>query len=94
MSPKLNTLIENSTERKQLLKRIIRIQAELDIRKALYDELDMLTVQLQAEGFISAEMDGLRIELIDNFASGNTVFRPAGVKHFEVKVKPLKVGGR
>lgn len=72
---------------KAILTRVIELQAELDVRKALYDELDMLTMQLQAEGFRDAELEGLMITLVDNFAVSNTAFRPAGVKRFELKVK-------
>lgn len=77
-------------ETKEILARVISIQAELDVRKALYDELDMLTMQLQAEGFSDAEFEGLQIELVDNFAKGNTCFRVAGVKHYELKMKKVK----
>ena len=77
---------------KQILARVIELQAELDVRKALYDELDMLTIQLQAEGFHDAELNGLLISLVDNFAVNNTCFRPAGVKRFELKVKKVKGG--
>lgn len=75
---------------KQILKRVIDIQRELDIRKALYDELDMLTIQLQDEGFKHAELDGMTLDLVDNFEKGNTCFRPAGVKRFELKIKGVK----
>ncbi len=74
----------------KILKRILSIQAELDVRKALYDELDMLTMQLQDEGFHHAEIGEFLIDLVDNFANGNTCFRPAGVKRFEIKVKKNK----
>lgn len=72
--------------------RIIEIQKELDLRKELYSELDELTLQLQRDGFISTEFQGLTIELVDNFKVGNTVFRPAGVKRFELKIKKVKGG--
>lgn len=78
------------TETKQILKRVIDIQRELDIRKALYTELDMLTEQLQAEGFKHAELDGMILDMVDNFEKSNTCFRPAGVKRFELKVKEAK----
>lgn len=69
------------------LSRVLEIQRELDIRKELYAELDRITLELQESGFASAELDGLRIDLVDNFSEGkNTVFRPAGVKRFEIKV--------
>lgn len=73
------------------LKRVIELQAEIEVRKALYDELDKLTLELQAEGFKHAELEGLVVDLVDNFADGrNTVFRPAGVKRFEMKVRKVK----
>lgn len=77
-------------ETKAILNRVIDLQRELDIRKALYDELDMLTIQLQAEGFTDAELNGMLVSLVDNFRVSNTCFRPAGVKRFEIKVKKVK----
>lgn len=77
-------------EHAEILRRVIDIQAELNVRKALYTELDMLTLQLQADGFVSAELDGLLVELVDNFAKDNTVWRVAGVKHYELKTKKVK----
>jgi hypothetical protein len=79
------------TQTKQILARVIELQAELDVRKALYEELDLLTIQLQAEGFHDAELSGMLITLVDNFEINNTCFRPAGVKRFELKVKKVKV---
>ena len=75
---------------KEMLAQVIKLQAEIDIRTALYAELDMLTVQLQSEGFVSAEIDGLMVTLVDNFKESNVVFRPAGVKHYECKIKKIK----
>jgi hypothetical protein len=74
----------------EILRRVLDIQAELEIRKALYTELDMLTLQLQADAFVSAELDGLVVELVDNFAKDNTCYRVAGVKHYELKTKKVK----
>ncbi len=71
--------------------RVLELQAELDLRKELYAELDRLTLELHAEGFQSEELgEGLRIELVDNFKDGNTVFRVAGVKHYELKIRKIK----
>lgn len=84
----MNTKLKPQT--RQILTRVIELQAELDIRKALYTELDMLTVQLQAEGFVDAALDGFLITLVDNFAKDNTAWRPAGVKHYELKLKKVK----
>jgi hypothetical protein len=75
----------------QKLARILDIQKELDLRKALYAELDALVLELQAGGFRSADLEGMRLELVDNFAEGkNTVFRPAGVKRFEIEIEPVE----
>ena len=71
--------------------RVLELQRELDLRKELYSELDRLTLELQQEGFRSQEVEGMLLELVDNFADGkNTVFRPAGVKRFELKIKKVK----
>jgi hypothetical protein len=78
---------QDQTSTQARLARIIEIQRELDIRKELYAELDRITLELVESGFASAELEGLQIDLVDNFAEGkNTVFRPAGVKRFELKV--------
>lgn len=73
------------------LKRVIELQTGIEERKALYAELDQLTLELKADGFSDATLDGLVIELVDNFADGrNTVFRPAGVKRYEMRVTKVK----
>lgn len=78
------------TDHKPILARIIQLQKHIEEMKAMYTELDMLTMQLQAEGFKDAEFEGLVISLVDNFLSANTCFRPAGVKRFEIKTKKVK----
>lgn len=78
-------------ERELKLKRILDITEELEVRKLLYAELDAIVLELQRDGFISADLGLLRMELVDNFDEGkNTVFRPAGVKRFEVTVEPIE----
>lgn len=70
----------------ELIKQALDLVARLEERKALYAELDAVTLALRDCGFVSTELDGLTLSLVDNFAEGNTVFRPAGVKRFELKV--------
>jgi len=72
------------------LARIIELTRELEIRKALYDELDKLTLELKAEGFNHKIMLGLEITLKDNFESANVQWRMAAVRRYEIKVKKLK----
>ena len=69
------------------LRKVLDLMNELDARKALYDELDRLTLELQTEGFSHELIDGKVITLRDNFAEKNTVFRVAGVKHYEIVVE-------
>lgn len=68
----------------------LRIQAELDIRKALYDELDKVIAELVTDGFREISFGDKRVVIQDNFASTNTVFRQAGVKRWELKVLKAK----
>lgn len=75
-------------DQNQKLNRVLGIVRELEVRKELYAELDRLTLELQSEQFHSTTLNGMFIELVDNFADGkNTCFRPAGVKRFEMCVE-------
>jgi hypothetical protein len=70
------------------LHRIIEIQRELDLRKALYAEYDALVMELASEGFVSSEVDGLVLSLEDAFASGtNTGWTSAAVRRFSVSIE-------
>lgn len=80
---KQNDLIET-------LKRVLEIMHELETRKALYEELDALTLELQRAGFASADLEGQRLTLTDNFADSNTAFRPAFVRRYELKAEALE----
>lgn len=80
MSPKLKAKLDE----------VIRLKAEIDLRTEYYEQLDLLAAELRAQGFRSAELSGHTIDLVDNFESKNTVFRPAGVKRFEFKLKKVK----
>jgi hypothetical protein len=69
---------------------VLELTRGIEERKALYAELDALILELRAEGFTQADHEGQRLELVDNFAEGrNTVFRPAGVKRFEISVDTI-----
>lgn len=71
------------------LNRVLDLQKELDLRKALYAELDALIVELAQGGFKEATLNEFHLELVDNFSEKNTCFRPAGVKRFEIDIEPL-----
>ena len=72
------------------LKRIINIVQLLEERKALYEELDALTLEVMQTGFTSGTLDGMFLELKDNFAKGNCAFRPAAVRRFEFEIMPIE----
>ena len=72
------------------LKKLLDLTEALEARKALYDELDQLTLELQAQGFDHAVFEGKDITLVDNFNVKNVVFRPAGVRRYECKIKDAK----
>ncbi len=75
----------------ELLARLLRVQQQLQLAKSLYAESDALVLELVRRGFTHAALpDGTQCLLIDNFidpktlAPRNVVFRPAGVKRFEI----------
>lgn len=72
------------------LAKVLSLIRELDMRKALYAELDALVLELQAGGFKTADLEGMRVELVDNFAESNVCFRPAGVKRYEITSEPIE----
>lgn len=83
---------------KEKLGEVVRITEELERRKALYEELDNLTLELREAGFTAGDYDTgcgeiLSITLVDNFAEKNTQFRMAALRRYEIKVKPARAAG-
>ena len=58
------------------------ILAALTEYKALYARLDEITNLLMDE-----DLSDTKFVVIDNFCDRNVVFRPAGVRRFELKLK-------
>lgn len=58
------------------------ILAALTEYKALYARLDEITNLLMDE-----DLSDTKFAMVDNFAEKNVVFRPAGVRRFELKLK-------
>ncbi len=83
----------SATRLSEKINRVIEIQKELDKRKELYTELDRLTLELQQLGLTEVKvrdtstLEEIFVTIIDNFCERNTVFRPAGVKRFEVSLE-------
>jgi hypothetical protein len=69
------------------LTRLIDICKLLEERKVLYAEYDTIVVELASEGFASALVDDMVLELKDNFANGNVGWTSAAVKRFEVTIE-------
>lgn len=74
----------------ELLARALCIMRELEVRKALFAELDALTLELRAGGFVSGIQDGIELELRDNFDETNIQWRMAAVKRYELVEKKAK----
>lgn len=70
----------NKSKIKKLAERAKQILDELEEVKELYAELDAITMELK-----NSNTSKHGIEVVDNFANKNTVFRPAAVKRFELK---------
>lgn len=68
------------------LARVIELVEELELRKALYAELDKLIVELLEEGFTSKMFGPYLVELVDNFEDKNTAWKAAAIKRYDVKV--------
>lgn len=76
---------------RDIAKRLVELEATLEAVKPLYAERDKLTLELVKLEVKTIPLtfleDERMIEVVDNFAEKNTVFRPAGVRRFEVKIK-------
>lgn len=89
VTPTAITFTRNPVE---IAGRIVAIKAQLELQKPLYEELDNLTLELKAIVGVDAEVmaNGSFVTVVDNFAEKNTVFRPAGVKHFDVSLETFQ----
>ena len=85
----INEFNGESDVRGFIISRIAAIKAQLEAIKPLYEELDTLTVQLadSVPAGTSFILGDDTVTLVDNFAEKNTVFRPTGVKRFEVQIE-------
>jgi hypothetical protein len=72
------------------LRKVLELTEALEARKALYDELDKLTLELQSEGFVQALVDGNLITMQDNFSEKNVQWRMAAVRRYEIKIQNEK----
>lgn len=56
------------------------LMSTLEGYKKLYQRIDEITLALKDQ-----DMEGTGLEVVDNFEQKNVVFRPAGVRRFELK---------
>lgn len=73
-------------ETKALLEKAISLGKQLEEMKKLYTEMDGVIHLLLKMGFTTHKLNDFNITLKDNFAEKNVVFRPAGVRRFELKI--------
>lgn len=72
----------------EITHRLLRIKEQLDAIRPLYEERDQLTAELTSIVGAGNEAKAGEnvVAVVDNFADRNTVFRPASVSRFEVKI--------
>jgi len=75
----------SSTE--EILDECFLILSQIEATKLLYKDLDALIAQLRDLGFEEGRTSNGIFRLVDNFKQTNTVFRPAGVRRFELKME-------
>lgn len=66
VSNQQGTVNPDDSFQKIRLARLLQIQEELDLRKALYAEYDQIVLELAHSGFTQAIIDDLVLELEDN----------------------------
>lgn len=80
----------------RLVKRALAIMEQIEECKALYGELDEVTLKLKDYGFTSKPIgtdengNPMTLELFDNFENTNTVFNATAVKRFQLKKQTIK----
>lgn len=79
-----------SAEILRLLEALEQCEEKIEASKVLYAERDALTLRLRDLGLTSLEHGGKTYSLKDNFAKGNTAYRVAFIRHFEVVIKEVK----
>lgn len=66
------------------------IDEKIEASKPLYAERDTVTLRLRALGFSELTMNGKEYRMKHNFEKGNTAYRVAFVREYEVVIKELK----
>lgn len=90
-----NTQVVNNesptTNLDSVLARLAEVEAALGLMKKLYEEKELLTMQLKQLVPVGQEVTygDFVFSVVDNFAEKNTVFRPAAVKRFDLQVDSL-----
>jgi len=85
----MTTEKKSEADMQSLADKISAVKDKLESAKALYAELDTLIIELSScakHGRVLKTSDKRFIMLLDNFAEKNTVFRPTGVKRFDVEL--------
>lgn len=69
---------------KELLLEFQKIEKKMEKNKAMYQRLDEIVIKL-----VGKDLSKEKYQVVDNFEEKNCVFRPAGVRRYELKkIKP------
>lgn len=75
----------NKKQIEAMAKRAAEVLAQLESMKPLYNELDKLTQDLMESGATGTDLGKLKLVLVDNFETKNTVFKTTSIKRYELK---------
>jgi len=73
----------------QIARRYLKLQQFVEKVKIVYNELDQLAVELNSLKVKRIKLRNIEVRVVDNFAEKNTVFRPVGIKRFQLEHKPF-----
>lgn len=69
-----------------LLLRALALKSEIVAARRLYEVYDETIAELAAAGFQSAQVNGIPVLLVDNFAYKNVVWRATPVRRFDLQI--------
>lgn len=68
-----------------LLRQAMFIIDRIESNKTLYGQLDEITDKIRAAKIKQKDLKKAGLRIVNNFWEKNVVFRPAAIRHFELK---------
>ena len=80
----------DATPMEQAIEQFIVLSSQIEQIKVLYENRNLLVMQMKELGFTNGEYGNLKLTLVDNFEIKNTVWRMAPVSRFEIRITKEK----